>query len=61
MKSGDTQTAAELRQQGKELGEEIENALRNVHQEYKPEIDKSIEKDQRRSFKHRRSYECFGW
>ena len=44
MKSGDTQTAAELRQQGKELGEEIENALRNVHQEYKPEIDKSIEK-----------------
>ena len=46
MKAGDTQTAAELRQQGKELGEEIENALKDVHQEYKPEIDKSIEKAQ---------------
>lgn len=44
MADKDTQRAAELRQKGKELGQEIESNLDHAHSLYKPEIQNSIEK-----------------
>tara|TARA_R100000482_G_scaffold120372_1_gene65578 strand:- start:511 stop:2052 length:1542 start_codon:yes stop_codon:yes gene_type:complete len=43
MQEGDTQTAAELKAKGKQLGERIEETLMNLHQGKRPEIDHSIE------------------
>lgn len=44
MADGDTQKAAELRQQGKELGQKIEETLSDSHADFKPQINQSIEK-----------------
>ena len=43
MSEGKTSEAAELRQQGKELGQQIEEALTDAHSLSKPQIDTSIE------------------
>ena len=43
MGKGETKKAAELRQKGKELGQEIENALLGAHADFKPAISNSIE------------------
>jgi len=49
MKAGNTAQAAELRQRGKELGENIEDILSDIHSVNKSEIDKSIEQAQKDS------------
>ena len=43
MQEGDTKTAAELKAKGKQLGQEIEDILMDLHQGKQPQIDKSIE------------------
>jgi uncharacterized protein with von Willebrand factor type A (vWA) domain len=43
IKAGDNQKASQLRQQGKELGQRIEDILSNANDKYKSEIQDSIE------------------
>jgi hypothetical protein len=46
MQAGDTRKAAELRQEGKELGQQIENTLDTHHSRFKADIEQCIEKAQ---------------
>jgi uncharacterized protein with von Willebrand factor type A (vWA) domain len=46
MQAGDTRKAAELRQEGKELGQQIENILDTHHSRFKADIEQCIEKAQ---------------
>jgi uncharacterized protein with von Willebrand factor type A (vWA) domain len=43
-KKGDNAKAAELRQQGKELGSQIEQGLLNVSQSIKPKVDRAVDR-----------------
>lgn len=43
VKDGDNQKASQLRQQGKELGQRIEDILKGAHDQYRSEIQDSIE------------------
>lgn len=49
MKAGQTEKAAELKQKGRELGDQIESVLENAHAENKADIDQSIQEADRKA------------